>query len=261
VDNSTWLGSLGESKVASELSRHRFHVFTQTTGKAPFDLVAYKDGYLYRVNVKATQRLGKWGSWEVHLKSIRPNRTKNRIIPFDPQSCDVLAVYIEPLDTVCFLRVSEVFGKNFIALREQAVHQSKIPSISELTNPERISNSVNQGIAEKSIGVNKLTEESKKFSNLTEETLPKELSKKRRNDTGTGVTLLNKDRLCLKSRKVDRPSKEELKKMIWETSVLEVSHKYGVSDVAVAKWCKKYGIPRPPRGYWAKKNQAKNLIL
>jgi hypothetical protein len=46
--------------------------------------------------------------------------------------------------------------------------------------------------------------------------------------------------------------------MIWETSVLEVSQKFGVSDVAVAKWCKKYGIPRPPRGYWAKKNQSKN---
>ncbi|BAY88714.1 MULTISPECIES: hypothetical protein [unclassified Tolypothrix] len=46
--------------------------------------------------------------------------------------------------------------------------------------------------------------------------------------------------------------------MIWETSVLEVSHKFGVSDVAVAKWCKKYGIPKPPRGYWAKKNQSKN---
>ncbi|MBE9086661.1 hypothetical protein IQ278_31970 [Tolypothrix sp. LEGE 11397] len=62
----------------------------------------------------------------------------------------------------------------------------------------------------------------------------------------------------MKSRKVERPSKEDLEKMIWETSVLEVSHKFGVSDVAVAKWCKKYGIPKPPRGYWAKKNQSKN---
>lgn len=261
MDNTTWLGSLGESKVASELSKHRFHVFIQTTGKAPFDLVAYKDGYLYRVNVKATQRLDKWGSWEVHLKSVRSNRTRNRIVPFDPQSCDVLAVYIEPLDTVCFLRISQVSGKNAIALREKAVYQSKIPSISELTDPGRIGSPASRGIAENSIGVNKLTEESKKFSNLKVETLPKTLSRKRRTCRDNGVTLLNKDRVCLKSRRVERPSKEELEKMIWETSVLEVSYKYGVSDVAVAKWCKKYGIVRPPRGYWAKRNQAKNPIL
>ena len=63
------------------------------------------------------------------------------------------------------------------------------------------------------------------------------------------------------ARKVERPSKEELEKMIWETSVSEVSRQFGVSNVAVAKWCKKYGISRPPRGYWAKKNQSKKSNL
>nr|WP_242021875.1 group I intron-associated PD-(D/E)XK endonuclease [Trichocoleus sp. FACHB-90] len=258
VDNKTWLGSLGESKVAAELSRHRFHVFTQTTGKAPFDLVAYKDGYLYRINVKTTQRLDKWGSWEVQIKSLRSNRTKNRIIPFDPQSCDVLAVYIEPLDKVCFLQVSEVSGKNSIALREKAAHQSKLACISELTNPERICYLENKGINETLIGVNKLTEKS---SNLRQATLAEVPYKRRRTGKDSGTVLAKKERVHFKSRKVERPSKEELEKMIWETSVLEVSRKYGVSDVAVAKWCKKYGISRPPRGHWAKKNQSTHSKL
>jgi hypothetical protein len=28
---------------------------------------------------------------------------------------------------------------------------------------------------------------------------------------------------------------------------------YGISDVGLAKVCKRYKIPRPPRGYWAKR--------
>lgn len=70
---------------------------------------------------------------------------------------------------------------------------------------------------------------------------------------------INKKVVHLKGRKVERPSKEELEKMIWETSVSEVARKFGVSNVAVAKWCKSYGISTPPRGYWAKKNQSKNF--
>lgn len=257
MDNKTWLGSLGESKVAAELSRHRFHVFIQTTGKAPFDLVAYKNGHLYRVNVKTTQRLSKWGSWEVKIASVRSNRTGNRIVPFDFASCDVLAVYIEPLDKVCFLHSSEVAGKSYIALREKTVHQSKLLSISELANPQRICHS-NKDIAEDLIEANELTVES---SNSVEDTSTKVLPNRQRTDKDSGVTLIEKDRVFLKSRKVERPSKEDLEKMIWETSVLEVSHKFGVSDVAIAKWCKKYGISRPPRGYWAKKNQSKNSTV
>ncbi len=69
---------------------------------------------------------------------------------------------------------------------------------------------------------------------------------------------INKKVVHLKARKVERPSKEELEKMIWEASVSEVARKFGVSNVAVAKWCKSYGISTPPRGYWAKKNQSKN---
>jgi len=56
----------------------------------------------------------------------------------------------------------------------------------------------------------------------------------------------------LSCRKVVRPSKEELEKLIWKKPTLEVAKQFGVSDVAVAKWCKFYNINKPPRGYWAK---------
>jgi PD-(D/E)XK endonuclease len=54
------------------------------------------------------------------------------------------------------------------------------------------------------------------------------------------------------SRKVERPSKEELYKLVWAKPTAHIAKEFGVSDKAVEKWCKVYGIEKPPRGYWAK---------
>lgn len=53
-------------------------------------------------------------------------------------------------------------------------------------------------------------------------------------------------------RRTIRPSKEELKKLIWTKPTTHIAKDFGVSDKAVEKWCKAYGIDKPPRGYWAK---------
>lgn len=57
----------------------------------------------------------------------------------------------------------------------------------------------------------------------------------------------------LKSRKVERPSKEDLHKLLWEMPTQKIAKIYGVSDKAIEKWSKYYGIDKPPRGYWTKK--------
>ncbi|MCP6758965.1 MAG: group I intron-associated PD-(D/E)XK endonuclease [Fischerella sp. CENA71] len=55
------------------------------------------------------------------------------------------------------------------------------------------------------------------------------------------------------TRKVERPSKEELQKLVWEKPTTQIAKDFGVSDKAVEKWCKVYGVEKPPRGYWVKK--------
>jgi 5-methylcytosine-specific restriction endonuclease McrA len=56
-------------------------------------------------------------------------------------------------------------------------------------------------------------------------------------------------------RKVDRPSKEELEQLITITPMTSIAKKYGVSDNAVRKWIKSYGIQLTNmRGYWQKLN-------
>lgn len=46
--------------------------------------------------------------------------------------------------------------------------------------------------------------------------------------------------------------REVLYREIWERPIREVAKAYGLSDVGLAKACRRLGVPRPPRGYWAK---------
>jgi len=57
----------------------------------------------------------------------------------------------------------------------------------------------------------------------------------------------------LQKRKVIRPTKEELELLLWSKPTTHIASIYNVSDKAVAKWAKTYGIEKPERGYWTKK--------
>lgn len=59
-------------------------------------------------------------------------------------------------------------------------------------------------------------------------------------------------RKCLPNDKIIWPGKEELQKLVWEKATTKIAKELGVSDKAVEKRCKKYGIEKPPRGYWTK---------
>jgi hypothetical protein len=55
-----------------------------------------------------------------------------------------------------------------------------------------------------------------------------------------------------RAAKIVWPSAEALQKLIWEKPTSQVAKDLGVSDKAVEKHCKKLGLKKPPRGYWAK---------
>jgi len=56
----------------------------------------------------------------------------------------------------------------------------------------------------------------------------------------------------IKSRKVVRPTKEELHQMLWSMPSTKIAEHFGVSDKCIQKWAIGYDIPKPPRGHWAK---------
>jgi len=54
-------------------------------------------------------------------------------------------------------------------------------------------------------------------------------------------------------------TREQLFEQIWEMPILQLANKYGITDVGLAKICKRMNIPRPPRGYWSKLKVGKPL--
>ncbi len=53
---------------------------------------------------------------------------------------------------------------------------------------------------------------------------------------------------------------EVLKTMVWEMPTTEIARIYGVSDKAIEKRCKLFGITKPPRGYWARMAAGKSGV-
>ena len=45
-------------------------------------------------------------------------------------------------------------------------------------------------------------------------------------------------------RRIERPTKEELKEMIRIKPFTQIAQQYKVTDNAVRKWCDSYGLPR-----------------
>lgn len=56
-----------------------------------------------------------------------------------------------------------------------------------------------------------------------------------------------------------RYEREKLYKEVWAEAVTKVAKRYGVSDVALRKICKRLAVPLPPLGYWAKLAAGKKL--
>jgi len=55
-----------------------------------------------------------------------------------------------------------------------------------------------------------------------------------------------------KDRPTKRPPKEVLESLLWEIPSTKIGERFNVSDKAIEKWAKFYGLEKPPRGYWAR---------
>jgi ribosomal protein L30E len=51
--------------------------------------------------------------------------------------------------------------------------------------------------------------------------------------------------------KITWPDASELQRLVWEMPCSKLALTLGISDKAIEKQCKKLGITKPPRGYWA----------
>jgi hypothetical protein len=52
--------------------------------------------------------------------------------------------------------------------------------------------------------------------------------------------------------------REELYGKVWTTPMRKLAAEFGLSDVGLAKICKKHEIPRPGLGYWRRVEMGQN---
>jgi len=60
----------------------------------------------------------------------------------------------------------------------------------------------------------------------------------------------------LTSTKITR---KDLYAQVWAVPITRLAQQYGLSDVGLAKICKRNNIPRPGRGYWAQRQSGKHI--
>lgn len=57
-----------------------------------------------------------------------------------------------------------------------------------------------------------------------------------------------------------RFTRQQLYDLVWASPIISVAKTLGLSDVALAKACKKANIPVPPRGYWVRLKAGKHVV-
>ena len=118
MDIKTHSGQVSELKVMADLAAREYHIFNQISGKAPFDIIAYKDNVLKRISIKSTTRdCNTVGKYPIELRRVRSNKTSNNIYKIEEDEFDILAVYIFKEDKIVYLPIETVVGKGMINIK------------------------------------------------------------------------------------------------------------------------------------------------
>lgn len=115
--NTVEFGRLGEAAVLKHFVSEGYEIFSPLFGNTSIDLIVIKEGKVFRVEVKTT-KFAKGSSYEVQLRSSRPNRTGTTIRKFDGNRCDLLAIYVEPEDRVIVKTAKDLDGRSTISIKK-----------------------------------------------------------------------------------------------------------------------------------------------
>ncbi len=92
-------GDLAVMKVQADLCEQGFIVCVPNTEHAPFDLVVYRDGEFWKVQVKYAD--AKRGVMQVHLTRSWASKRGNHVHAYGEGDFDVLSVYC-PVTKLCY---------------------------------------------------------------------------------------------------------------------------------------------------------------
>lgn len=110
-------GALGELAAMKHFLSLGYEVYAAVTDSSTYDMLLAKAGSILRVEVKTTSARNTVNTgWQAQIKSVRSNKTQNRIVSFDPSKIDLLAIYIAPLDRIFTIEAKSVTQKAQITI-------------------------------------------------------------------------------------------------------------------------------------------------
>lgn len=98
-------GDLGVAKAFGDLVADGFMVLFPATEHAPFDLVAYKAGRFYRVQVK--YRSARHGVIKLNLRSTWADRHGVHSTALDKDAVDAICIYCPDTDECYYIRPTD----------------------------------------------------------------------------------------------------------------------------------------------------------
>jgi hypothetical protein len=207
-------GDLGVVKVSADLAEKGYDVlFPVFTEHLPFDLVAYKDNTFYRIQAK--YRSGE--SVEVPCGTSWADKNGSHKSKYNKNDFDYFGIYLPDLNQIIYPNISFMVKTIRTTLPTSFTSFYWYENFLEFTDDANKKKLIDFGIT-----------------------------------TTYKKTKANYSQPKYSQRKVTRPSKEELQKLLWEKPTIQLAKDFGVSDKAITKWAKSYNINKPPRGHWAK---------
>jgi Holliday junction resolvase-like predicted endonuclease len=111
---------MGKAKAILYFISQGYDVFTEFEGKSPFDFIVHKENVLKRVEVKTTKTKSRnKNGWVFQLKRVRPNKTQTKIYKFSNNQCDILALYVQPIDVLLIKISSDIKATSGLTISNQ----------------------------------------------------------------------------------------------------------------------------------------------
>jgi hypothetical protein len=216
-------GDFAAIKAISDLYKKGFFIFTPLVCEhLPFDIMGYKDGKCLRFQSKYRD------SGIISGKTSWSDKHGTHIRKYSSTDFDYYAIYLPDKDVVCYPSIT--FAGCTLATE---VPNSPTPfywyeDFIDLTN-----------VASK-----------KTYRDFGYEITRPNITRIIKNNVNENTKTTK-----TKYRKVVRPSKDELEQLLWQFPMTTLANRFSVSDRAIAKWAKSYGIMTPAQGYWSTKKK------
>ena len=203
-------GDIALTQAIADLTTKEYYCFLPLAEHLPFDLIAYKDGYSYRIQSKYSTD----GGLPDH--TCWSDKTGNHTKYYKENDFDYYAIYSPSLHKVMYPSIR--FAG---ASMRYTVPDSATPFY--------------------------WWEDFLSFTDLANKKTFKFFDKK--------ITHASTDasrQSAFIRRKVQRPSSDELKVLLWSKPMTLIAKDFLVSDKTISKWARAYGIDKPPVGHWLK---------